>query len=202
MRRAATALVLAVNVNGCGRLCGIARARARVCVQVCVKIRMRLGGFCVSFSVLFFQLTFPSLYCIRAGWHPENSILFIVLALFGIVGAITLYFGLQPPDPKYGSKAEVDNRPVLAQIQSTFALLKTKQVMWLSPLFMYTGVTQVMCEYVCVISNLSTDDFDLAHCRPYIIHYLNTRGYCIYIHYVYHLLSDTWGYCTLRVHAG
>lgn len=182
----------------CHRTC----ARARVCVQVCVKIRIRLGGFCVSFSVLFFQLTFPSLYCIRAGWHPENSILFIVLALFGIVGAITLYFGLQPPDPKYGSKAEVDNRPVLAQIQSTFALLKTKQVMWLSPLFMYTGVTQVMCEYVCVISNLSTDDFDLAHCRPYIIYYLNTWGYCIYIHYVYHLLSDTWGYCTLRVHAG
>ena len=39
-----------------------------------------------------------------AGWHPENSILFIVLALFGVVGTPILFFGVKEPDAKYGSK--------------------------------------------------------------------------------------------------
>ena len=74
-----------------------------------------------------------------AGWHPDNSVLFIVLALFGVVGTLILFFGIAAPDPKYGSKEEVDDRPVLAQVRNTFALLKTKQVLCLSPLFIYTG---------------------------------------------------------------
>ena len=77
------------------------------------------------------------------GWDDSNSPLFVVLTLVGAVGVLTLLL-FKPPDPRFGSPTEHDDRGPAAQARATFGLLFTPKLGCLVPLFVFIGVQMVM----------------------------------------------------------
>ena len=85
------------------------------------------------------------------GWDSKNSVLFIFLTVVCAVGVLGLLLFKQP-DAKHhhtSSSAEQhldreDDRTLAAQAKATVALMATRELVSLIPLFTFTGVQYVL----------------------------------------------------------
>ena len=85
------------------------------------------------------------------GWDSKNSVLFIFLTVVCAVGVLGLLLFKQP-DAKHHHRSSSpeqhldreDDRTLAAQAKATVALMATRELVSLIPLFTFTGVQYVL----------------------------------------------------------